>query len=72
MSKVSVGYFIRRTVKDVDATRGKTFAAYGHALHHSRDRAQAALDDLLERRALDRRFAYDICEAFMEIPDDPG
>jgi hypothetical protein len=70
MSKVSVGYFIRGAIKDVDSVHGKTFSAYEHQLFPSRARAETVLKTLQANKTLDRRFTYDVCEAFMEVEDE--
>jgi hypothetical protein len=64
-----IGFFIRRSIRDADAVRGKTMVAYGHTLYNTREKASRALD---QERAygLDSRFTYDVCEAWMHTGDD--
>lgn len=67
--RLSLGFFIRRSIANPDAVRGKTFSSYGHVLYATREQAQWRLDDMDMTGMLDTLFTYDVAEAFMDVED---
>lgn len=63
--KILLGYFIRRSVRDADSVRGKTFSAYPHELYPTRSDAERVLGGI--RKHADKRYTYDVAEAYMEV-----
>lgn len=69
--RVLIGYFIRRTVKDADAVRGKTFNAESKRIYATREQAEEAI--VIECAGyLDTRFEHEVAEAYMHVEDDNG
>lgn len=62
--RVLVGYFIRRTWKKPPRD-GQTLFAESHRIYDEREHAQDDLDRLKELGRTDKRFDYDIAEAWM-------
>lgn len=65
VTRVLIGYFIRRTYRNLDEWRGKTISAHEHRLYPTRELAAWQLGYQLELGQLDERFVYDVAEAWM-------
>lgn len=63
MTRVSVGFFIRRTWKNCPP--GETVCAQSHLIYPTREEAQHALKHHGQRD--DSSFDYDVAEAWMEV-----
>lgn len=70
MSKVLVGYFIRRTWKQPPHP-GKTLFAESHRLYDTHKKASRALEQSLSNGHLDDRYDYSVAEAWMHTEETP-
>lgn len=70
MSRVLIGYFIRRTWKKPPHP-GKTLFAESRRIYGTYVEASMALDELTIEQRLDQRFDYDIAEAWMHTDGEP-
>lgn len=68
MTRVSVGFFIRRTWKNCPP--GKTLCAQAHRIYPTREEAADALAFTERHGYPDSRFDYDIAEAWMHVEED--
>jgi len=69
--RVSVGFFLQRTWKDIKSQRNRTLYAASHRIYPTREVAVDTLEELREKRHLDSRFDHDVGEVFMLIHEDP-
>lgn len=69
VSRILVGYFIRRTWKKPPHD-GQTLFAESHRVYPTRELAHEVMENRRKRNDFDPRFEYDVAEAWMHTEDE--